>query len=57
MGNSKVRIGFVSTRFAGKDGVSLEVEKWVSVLEGMGHECFNASITRSPIWSARWRRC
>lgn len=40
MGNSRVRIGFVSTRFAGKDGVSLEVEKWVSVLEGMGHECF-----------------
>jgi mannosylglucosylglycerate synthase len=35
-----LRIGFVSTRFAGTDGVSLEVEKWVTVLEGMGHTCY-----------------
>jgi len=34
------RIGFVSTRFAGTDGVSLEVRKWVHVLEELGHECF-----------------
>jgi hypothetical protein len=34
------RIGFISTRFAGTDGVSLESAKWVSVLERMGHECF-----------------
>jgi mannosylglucosylglycerate synthase len=34
------RIGFVSTRFAGTDGVSLETEKWASVLEGLGHTCF-----------------
>lgn len=33
-------IGFVSTRLAGTDGVSLEVEKWVNVLESMGHTCF-----------------
>jgi hypothetical protein len=34
------RIGFISTRFAGTDGVSLESAKWASVLERMGHECF-----------------
>jgi len=34
------RIGFVSTRFAGTDGVSLETEKWVQVLDRMGHQCF-----------------
>ena len=33
-------IGFVSTRFAGTDGVSLETEKWAAVLERMGHHCF-----------------
>ncbi len=34
------RIGIVSTRLAGMDGVSLEVVKWVNVLERMGHTCF-----------------
>lgn len=34
------RIGFVSTRFAGTDGVSLETAKWAAVLERMNHECF-----------------
>lgn len=34
------RIGFVSTRFAGTDGVSLESLKWASVLEADRHECF-----------------
>ena len=34
------RIGFVSTRFAGTDGVSLETSKWAAVLERMGHTCF-----------------
>ncbi len=34
------RIGFVSTRFAGTDGVSLETAKWATILERMGHECF-----------------
>jgi glycosyltransferase involved in cell wall biosynthesis len=33
------RIGFISTRFAGNDGVSLETRKWVRVLTGLGHEC------------------
>jgi glycosyltransferase involved in cell wall biosynthesis len=33
-------IGFISTRFAGTDGVSLEAHKWGEVLESMGHSCF-----------------
>jgi len=33
-------IGFVSTRFAGTDGVSLETEKWAAVLRGMGYRKF-----------------
>lgn len=40
MANQKKRIGFVSTRLSGTDGVSLEVRKWVQVLEEMGHACF-----------------
>ena len=35
-----LRIGFVSTRFAGTDGVSLEAAKWAQVLEADQHECF-----------------
>ncbi len=34
------RIGFISTRFAGTDGVSLEAAKWAEVLERMNHKCF-----------------
>jgi glycosyltransferase involved in cell wall biosynthesis len=40
MVHSPLRIGFVSTRIAGTDGVSLEIQKWDDVLVGMGHECF-----------------
>ncbi len=32
--------GFVSTRFAGTDGVSLETEKWADVFEKRGIDCF-----------------
>ena len=34
------RIGFVSTRFSGTDGVSLESEKWARMLQQNGHEIF-----------------
>lgn len=34
------RIGFVSTRFAGTDGVSFEAGKWARIFEGTGAECF-----------------
>ena len=36
----KERIGFISTRFAGTDGVSLEAAKWAKVFEEDGHEVF-----------------
>jgi glycosyltransferase involved in cell wall biosynthesis len=39
--SSSIRnIGFVSTRFKGNDGVSLETAKWQTVLERMGYECY-----------------
>jgi glycosyltransferase involved in cell wall biosynthesis len=34
------KIGFISTRFAGIDGVSLEASKWAMVLEKDGHSCY-----------------
>ena len=33
-------IGFVSTRFAGTDGVTLESSKWAQVIKKIGHSCF-----------------
>jgi mannosylglucosylglycerate synthase len=39
-GQRSLRIAFISTRFAGTDGVSLEAAKWADVLERMGHTCF-----------------
>jgi hypothetical protein len=33
-------IGFVSTRFAGTDGVSLETEKWAAIFEKLGFNCY-----------------
>ncbi len=40
-GNLKVKnIGFISTRFQGTDGVSLETEKWAIVLKRMGYICY-----------------
>jgi len=40
MNNNQLRIGLVSTRLAGTDGVSLESAKWTDVLTAMGHTCF-----------------
>ncbi len=40
MKTKPLRIGFVSTRLEGTDGVSLEAFKWARVLTEMGHECF-----------------
>jgi glycosyltransferase involved in cell wall biosynthesis len=34
------RVGFISTRIAGTDGVSLEIRKWAEIIEGMGFECY-----------------
>ena len=41
MSNSgKKHIGFISTRFAGNDGVSLETTKWADVFEREGFHCY-----------------
>jgi glycosyltransferase involved in cell wall biosynthesis len=43
-------IGFVSTRFAGTDGVSLESSKWADILQQNGHRCFwfAGALDRKP---------
>ena len=33
-------IGFISTRFSGTDGVTMEASKWAEVLKQKGHACF-----------------
>ena len=33
-------VGFISTRIAGTDGVSLEIEKWATILEKNNYKCF-----------------
>ncbi len=38
--NKLRNVGIISTRIAGTDGVSLEIEKWAHVLEGMDLTCF-----------------
>lgn len=35
-----MRIGFISTRLAGTDGVSLETRKWAAIFRRLGHETF-----------------
>jgi len=46
-------IGFVSTRFAGTDGVTLEASKWADVFEKNGHSCFwfAGKLDRDPLKS------
>ena len=34
------KVGFISFRFAGTDGVSLETEKWAKILENDGYDCY-----------------
>ncbi len=38
--NFTKHVGFISTRLAGTDGVSLETEKWAKVFEKEGFTCF-----------------
>lgn len=38
-----MRIGIVSTRICGSDGVSLEIHKWAAILRHLGHELFYAA--------------
>ncbi len=50
---SSCKLGFVSTRLAGTDGVSLETFKWAELLTACGHDChffagqFNGKPERS----------
>ena len=47
--SSDHRLGFVSTRFDGTDGVSLETQKWARVLEGLGqHLYYFAGLCDQP---------
>jgi glycosyltransferase involved in cell wall biosynthesis len=43
-------IGFISTRFAGTDGVTMEAGKWAGVLRTSGHQCFwfAGQLDRNP---------
>jgi glycosyltransferase involved in cell wall biosynthesis len=43
-------VGFISTRFAGTDGVSLETAKWADVFEQVGFSCFYfaGELDRTP---------
>jgi len=34
-----MNIGFISTRIAGTDGVSLEIAKLATILRRLGHDC------------------
>ena len=36
----KHNVGFIATRFAGTDGVSLETAKWATVFQRQGFSCF-----------------
>ena len=38
--NTFKNVGFISTRFAGTDGVSLEANKWADFFSANGSECF-----------------
>ena len=43
-------VGFISTRFAGTDGVSLETAKWAEVFQKQGFSCFylGGELDRPP---------
>ncbi|MGD9079398.1 MAG: hypothetical protein PVG96_08660, partial [Desulfobacterales bacterium] len=43
-------VGFISTRFSGTDGVSLETAKWANVFEKVGFSCyyFAGELDRPP---------
>ncbi len=42
------RIGFIATRIAGTDGVSLETHKWRATFERLGDECFYVAGELDP---------
>src|SRR5262249_13909948 len=51
--NAPKRIGFISTRFQGTDGVTLEARKWADILKAMGHSCYwMAGLLDAPVESS-----
>jgi glycosyltransferase involved in cell wall biosynthesis len=48
-----LNIGFISTRFQGLDGVSLEAVKWASILKEFRHNCFwfAGQLDKDPVES------
>jgi len=40
MNKTRLNVGFISTRFKGSDGVSLETGKWLEVLNRLGCSCY-----------------
>jgi hypothetical protein len=50
-----LHIGFISTRFKGLDGVSLEADKWARILEDFHHVCywFAGELDKDPEVSRR----
>jgi glycosyltransferase involved in cell wall biosynthesis len=50
MPDNTFRIAFVSGKLGDVDGVSLEVDKWIEILTGFGHEIFTiAGLYRQPV--------
>ena len=51
--NRSHNVGFISTRLAGTDGVSLETAKWADVFERVGFTCyyFAGELDRPPAYS------
>ncbi len=43
-----MNLGFVSTRLAGTDGVSLEARKWAAIYQEMGHRAFYCAGELDP---------
>jgi len=43
-----MHIGFISTRISGIDGVSLEIHKWGTILNQLGHKLFYCAGELSP---------
>lgn len=43
-----MNIGFISTRLAGTDGVTLETIKWARACESLGHKCFYCAGQLDP---------
>ena len=41
-------IGFISTRIAGTDGVSLEIHKWATILQRLGHKVYYCAGELNP---------